>query len=815
MFHTTVVRRVLLFGVLLLLVVGQASGVSARSDTWTSDGPKGGQSSQGTIPTYIEVVGQFDNLDYASDLESGYVLQETITVPVDGSSASSTTKLRSDTLYEIRASGTFFVGGPGDMQGDAEYANFSNPPSSLQNHCAGDPNDVDLGIGINDNVIDNEKIPFWGDFEPSHVYTVTLAGLGAPIALNYHDCAYNDNSGDLTVEVWRPAAITWQVAAVGSDLTGDGSAARPFATIQHGIDVASDGDTVLAHPGVYRENIDFNGKNITVGSLFATIANEDYILQTVIDGDRNGHVVAFVNGETAAARLTGFTISNGYAHGTPGTSAVHGGGIHCDSSAPTLTNLRITDNEALVGGGGLYFGNCSPTLRHVAITNNRAGDDGGGILYAYSNADLENVVVAHNSTRNGGAGIFFYWTDGLVKNALIVGNVDRAQSSNRGGGGMMFDGGSPTLVNVTVAGNRTTGSGGGLNVSYMSQPTLVNSIVWGNTPEQVVFDANWMGMAITIEHSDIQGGQAGIITHDLGPVNWGEGNLDTSPRFVQPTLANYRLADNSPAIGAGRTTGASATDIEGSPRPKPAGSNPDMGAYENARGLPLQANRTYLPIALHNTLSLPSLLVRYDFEDDFLTSGAVLDRSGNGHDAQVMGEVAAAYGISGGQGISFDSNGYVQAASNPAAGKTDITFSLWFKTDQPGENYKLASAAWWNWDLRASGWIIGTHIPEFWSDDENGLYLPGIVNNDNGFLADEWNHEVVTYDGSHIKEYTNGQLINDWPTTGAAIGTGLPMAVGAWPMFSGYNFQGSLDEFAIYDRSLTHQEVQALYEQGR
>jgi hypothetical protein len=320
---------------------------------------------------------------------------------------------------------------------------------------------------------------------------------------------------------------------------------------------------------------------------------------------------------------------------------------------------------------------------------------------------------------------------------------------------------------------------------------------------------------VTVEHTDVQGGEAGIVTNGQGPAHWGQGNLETNPRFVHTILGNYRLADNSPAIGAGAMIGAPIIDIEGNPRPSPAGSNPDMGAYENERGLPLQTTRTYLPIALHNVHPLPPLLVKYDFEDDFLASGTVLDRSGNGHDAQVMGEVAAGAGISGGQGISLDGNGYVQAASNPAAGKTDITFSLWFKTDQPGENYKLASAAWWNWDLRASGWIIGTHIPEFWSDDESGLYLPGIVNDDNGFLAGAWNHEVVTYDGSRIKEYTNGQLINDWPTTGAAIGAGLPMAVGAWPMFSGYNFRGSLDEFTIYDRSLTQQEVQALYAQGR
>jgi hypothetical protein len=41
------------------------------------------------------------------------------------------------------------------------------------------------------------------------------------------------------------------------------------------------------------------------------------------------------------------------------------------------------------------------------------------------------------------------------------------------------------------------------------------------------------------------------------------------------------------------------------------------------------------------------------------------------------------------------------------------------------------------------------------------------------------------------------------------------MAVGAWPQFSGYNFQGSIDEIQVFGRSLTPEEVQALYDQGR
>ena len=37
----------------------------------------------------------------------------------------------------------------------------------------------------------------------------------------------------------------WHISTTGNDTTGDGSQLYPFATIQHGINMASDGDTVL------------------------------------------------------------------------------------------------------------------------------------------------------------------------------------------------------------------------------------------------------------------------------------------------------------------------------------------------------------------------------------------------------------------------------------------------------------------------------------------------------------------------------------------------------------------------------------------
>ena len=57
--------------------------------------------------------------------------------------------------------------------------------------------------------------------------------------------------------------------------------------------------------------INYNGKLITVGSLFLTTQDTTYISQTIIDGNQNGSVVKFENGEDLTSVLCGFTITNG------------------------------------------------------------------------------------------------------------------------------------------------------------------------------------------------------------------------------------------------------------------------------------------------------------------------------------------------------------------------------------------------------------------------------------------------------------------------------------------------------------------------
>ena len=92
-----------------------------------------------------------------------------------------------------------------------------------------------------------------------------------------------------------------------------------YATIQEAIDAAWFGQTVQVAAGTYVENINFNGKNISViGADQAT---------TIIDGDSSEAVVMFRNGEARSALLKNFTITNGNASNN--NESAGDGGVNC------------------------------------------------------------------------------------------------------------------------------------------------------------------------------------------------------------------------------------------------------------------------------------------------------------------------------------------------------------------------------------------------------------------------------------------------------------------------------------------------------
>ena len=381
-----------------------------------------------------------------------------------------------------------------------------------------------------------------------------------------------------------------------------------FPNIQAGINIAVDGDTVLVQPGNYIENINFNGKNIVVGSLFLITHDTAYISQTIIDGNENGSVVTFNSGEELSSKITGFTITNGYSNNYP----IHGGGgVKCVNSSPTIENNIIKENicDLYIHGGGIYCENSNSHILNNAICYNEGAYYGGGIYVSDASSVLiKGNIIYNNITESGlsvdgGGGICLEGNEGycIIENTTIYNNIVEwgwgggiycfnnfnltienvtifNNSAPTGGGIYCHYNSNPSLENVTIS-NNTAYAGGGICCQDNCNPCLINCIMWNNSPQEIFFtDYYYYPNTITIAYSDIEGGIEAIDTNNNGTVNWLEGNIDADPLFANSANGDYHLTwDNYPIPDETKSpcidTGDPSSPFD------PDGTIADMGAY--------------------------------------------------------------------------------------------------------------------------------------------------------------------------------------------------------------------------------------------
>ena len=324
-----------------------------------------------------------------------------------------------------------------------------------------------------------------------------------------------------------------------------------YATIQAAIDAANNGDTVLVDPGTYVENINYNGKLITVASLFATTLDTSYISQTIIDGNNEASVVTFETLEDSTAVLNGFTLTMGHAW-------FNGGGIFCDDETyPLLMNLIITDNIAEDYGGGVYCVYGAPILNNVKITNNTANNRGGGIYCAHSTLGLQNVIICNNEAGTSGGAIGFNNSQPVLNYVLIANNV----ADGGDGGGIWSYYSSPYINKVTVANNEASALGAGIYSKWYSTGLLKNTIVSDNLGAYGIYVEN--NSSIVINYSNFWNNEYGnffgcedyigenVQTNANGDscdINY---NIQLDPQYKNLAEADFHLLSTSPCIDAG------------------------------------------------------------------------------------------------------------------------------------------------------------------------------------------------------------------------------------------------------------------------
>ncbi|MDA3813126.1 MAG: hypothetical protein PF570_02615, partial [Candidatus Cloacimonetes bacterium] len=210
-------------------------------------------------------------------------------------------------------------------------------------------------------------------------------------------------------------STTWHIKQDG---TGN------FTTIQEGINASAHSDTVLVYPGRYYENVNFNGKNITVASLELITGDETYISNTVIDGDQQGSCLRLESNEFGAV-IRGFSITNGSGDIIYGDIDRLGGGIRISTTFQTdpinasIINCDVFNNNA-VSGGGIYIDNSDIALSGISIYSNQSCTGGGICIVDESNIIFDPVNLCNIYNNYAGHALDILASDAVNDIHVIV-----------------------------------------------------------------------------------------------------------------------------------------------------------------------------------------------------------------------------------------------------------------------------------------------------------------------------------------------------------------------------------------------------------
>lgn len=508
-------------------------------------------------------------------------------------------------------------------------------------------------------------------------YLKPLANYGGPTLTHMprlHSPLLNTGSTTLTVDqrgVARPIGAAADIGAVEGDLCQQNT-----WTIDDPLEPEREYNAALAcfhaktTPGVY--TVQLTG-TVYVRSDTPVIDNTTSGVSLVIQGPgtlhgtftpsvtKNVQVAAsttVVINEVSIQETMGRGIDNSgnlqlhrctvYFNQLPAANDV-GAGVRNQSSGTMLINqCLIRQNKApgSNGRGGGIFNAGTMTIRNSTIAENEAGNGGGLALFAGGTVDLDSATITKNTATQTAGGIILNGGGAVVRNSLIADNNGGLDCSSAG-----------TLMN---AGHNLV-QNPGASCGFVDG---VNGDIVGHAPMLGSLRAN--------------GG---------------------------PTLT-YELLPGSPATDAGAT----GLGVDQRNKPRPVGSAPDIGAYEDQQlasltvGVQVQsiANVTFPFNVTGDGVGFTPL--------SFGLSGAIVgaanrtDDVPNGH-YQIKETVPSGWFV-----LSIDCIGATAATTDVAMATANLTLA---PTDVAGcefKNRKLQLTLTYRLDPNPHGSLTGTTI---------------------------------------------------------------------------------------------------------
>jgi parallel beta-helix repeat protein len=297
------------------------------------------------------------------------------------------------------------------------------------------------------------------------------------------------------------------VAVTGNDNSNVcTTGSNPCRTIQHAVDVADVGDSILIASGVYTDVQDrpvppgyrwppasgliaqvvYITKTLTLRGGYTSDFSEPPDPQTnptTVDAQGAGRTLVIAG--YISSTIEGLRLTGGEAYGLGGSDLWEetdaGGSVYVISATATLENNQIFQNNAR-DGGGVYLHGSPTTLSHNEIYSNTTQYTGGAVMVYRSNATLDANIIHHNSAyylygTSSGGGVFVH-----VSPATLSANVIYSNTAQSNGGGIYVNNShNITLINNIILSNTTAaGRGGGIDIRDSDNALLSGNTVIGN-----------------------------------------------------------------------------------------------------------------------------------------------------------------------------------------------------------------------------------------------------------------------------------------------------------------------------------------------
>ncbi|HPD45595.1 MAG TPA: immunoglobulin domain-containing protein [Anaerohalosphaeraceae bacterium] len=197
----------------------------------------------------------------------------------------------------------------------------------------------------------------------------------------------------------------------------------------------------------------------------------------------------------------------------------------------------------------------------------------------------------------------------------------------------------------------------------------------------------------------------------------------------------------------------------------------------------------------------------WPFEGDFK------DASGNGHHGtpREAAKITFQEGLQG-QCILSDGtnpNGIDCGTWNPSEATGQLSVSVWVKWNGPNGGYQGIVSKRNGWGLNDMWCIECNNAEGVVSFSRDGSWPPS---GERTFTVGQWEHYVVSFDGTTVVIYLNGAEIARGNFSFGAV-TDATVNIGSSDSWNGFN--GAIDEVVIWNRAITAEEVGKLYNGGK